>query len=73
MTPRQREIAVTLRGMLHVAWVIGVAAVLSWLSPRADDFLVVLVCVLVAHSAWRAAELEVERNDALRAAQEGEC
>jgi hypothetical protein len=60
VTARQREIAVTMRGIFHITWVMGVASLVAWLSPRAD-FLPTLVAVVLAHSAWRAGEFEVER------------
>ena len=62
MTTRQREIAVTMRGMLHITWVMGVASLVAWLSPRAE-FLPTLVAVVLAHSAWRAGEFEVDRAE----------
>ena len=67
VTPAGREMAVAVRGILHIIWVLSVAGLVAWLSPRAT-FLPTLVAVVLAHSAWRAAELEIER-----AAREPEC
>ena len=60
MTTEQREIAVMLRALLHMAWVLGIASAVAWLSPRAE-FVPTLIAVVLGHSAWRAAEMETDR------------
>ena len=52
-----RNLTVTLRGLWHMGWVVGVAGLVAALSERAE-FMPTLVAVVLAHSAWRAAEME---------------
>lgn len=56
-----RSVRVLLRGLLHVAWTVGTALLIAWVGPgpmNQESLMLALVCVLVAHSAWRAAESE---------------
>lgn len=57
-----RPTRVLLRGLMHLLWLVGTAALIAWVGPGPLDregFVLALVCMLVAHSAWRAAEGEV--------------
>lgn len=52
-----RDARVTLRGTVHLGWLVGVAAVVAWVGPG-FDFPLALLCVLTAYSVWRTAEQE---------------
>jgi hypothetical protein len=58
MTARDTE--VVLRGIGHILFALGVAALCAWLSDTAE-FVPMLVAVTLAHSAYVAAEREVPR------------
>lgn len=66
---------VTVRSFLHLAWVLGTAALVTWVGTWAGtdpNFLVALLCVLTAHSAWKAGEYEEAKAETARAGQ-GPC